>query len=124
MKKLLFIALFSVCFFASSQAQLESNFVNYTADQKWDFGMNHGGTGGDLIVSGIQPDGISVAGTTIDPFALPMNMVATDNDGCFGTATVSAVGSGTISVGCSSTVTYDLRFDAGTNTYTLDVEFK
>ena len=122
MKKLLFIALFSVGFFALSQAQttLDYTITNNTTDDKWDFGINHDGLGGDVIELGIQPNG-GVASSSISSFELSLTMLATDNDGCFGIETAPAVGFGTISVGCSTTVRYNLTYNISTDTYTLVV---
>lgn len=124
MKKLLLLTMFSIGVFMVSQAQdLDYTIVN-DLDAKWNFGMNHTGGGGGEIV--LIPTESTVTGL-IEDVDLPLSLAIKDVAGtdCLGFTSVTAVGSGSISVSCNNstppTVTYTLTYDLANQIYYLDV---
>jgi len=125
MKKLLFIALFSIGFFAVSQAQINYTIDNQSAD-KWDFGMNHGNLPGPVYEYGII-GGTTVTGTIATTMSFPFNMAANDGASCFGTASASVPGTGSLTFPSSCTtgsVTYTIGYSIPLGVYILDVVIK
>ncbi len=81
MKKLLFIALFSIGVFTISHAQfLTYNLTNSSTTLTWDFKMSNAGSTGTTSELGILP-GTNRSGT-VSSFAFPLEFKAQNSAGC------------------------------------------